>query len=156
MIAIALIGVAAALAIPSVSGTTRCSNERTTMSSLCTFWKAEGDFKLNDRDGNGVADFWTADVSALYGLIPPPSGAAPLRLIQPPLSAADGLSRWDLYRHVDFEAVIGSGQSSLGYVFRALHQAGSRETTRSLLNDTDGVSGYGRCHDETPFGVIAF
>ena len=38
--------------------------------SLKTLAVAEVDFRSNDRDGNGVNDFWRGDVAGLYGLCP--------------------------------------------------------------------------------------
>src|SRR5436190_232031 len=42
------------------------ANERSASSSLKTLATAEADFKANDRDGNGLKDFWVGDVSGLY------------------------------------------------------------------------------------------
>ena len=42
------------------------ANERSASASLKTLATAEADFKANDRDGNGLKDFWVGDVSGLY------------------------------------------------------------------------------------------
>jgi hypothetical protein len=42
------------------------TNERAAVASLKALVSAEADFKKNDRDGNGLHDFWVGDVSSLY------------------------------------------------------------------------------------------
>lgn len=42
------------------------ANERTASATLKTFATAQADFRANDRDGNLIADYWSADVSGLY------------------------------------------------------------------------------------------
>jgi prepilin-type N-terminal cleavage/methylation domain-containing protein len=70
MIVIAIIAIIAAIAIPGLLQSQRASNERNASASLKTLASSEADFRANDRDGNRIQDFWTGDVSALYGLIP--------------------------------------------------------------------------------------
>jgi hypothetical protein len=48
---------------------------------------AEEDFFHNDRDGNGVKDYWTRDVAGLHSLGGP---AKPIQLIDPTIAGADG------------------------------------------------------------------
>jgi hypothetical protein len=50
---------------------TRSRNERSASAALKERAVAEADLRANDRDRNGVNDFWTADVQGLYtfGLI---------------------------------------------------------------------------------------
>ena len=42
------------------------ANEASAMLSLRTLATAEADFRANDRDSNGLHDFWAGDVSGLY------------------------------------------------------------------------------------------
>ncbi len=63
-------------------------NERMAAAALKAITAAEADFRSNDRDGNGIHDFWTADVAGLHDLTPPGS-PTPLRLIDPAIAAAD-------------------------------------------------------------------
>jgi len=42
------------------------ANEHAAVGSLRALVSAEADFKKNDRDGNGLHDFWVGDVSSLY------------------------------------------------------------------------------------------
>jgi hypothetical protein len=50
----------------------RAAQEREGVLGLATIANAEADFRANDRDRNGILDFWTGDVAGLYtyGLIP--------------------------------------------------------------------------------------
>src|SRR2546421_7385618 len=66
MIVIAIIGVIAAIAIPGLLSTQRSSYERGASTSMKTIAVGESDFKVNDRDGNHVSDYWTGDVKGLY------------------------------------------------------------------------------------------
>jgi type II secretory pathway pseudopilin PulG len=66
MIVIAIIAVIAAIAIPGLINSQRSANERSASTSLKTVTSAEADFKANDRDGNRVNDFWTANVAGLF------------------------------------------------------------------------------------------
>jgi hypothetical protein len=49
----------------------RWADERAGAAAFVTLASAEVDFRANDRDGNGIRDFWTGDVAGLYtfGLI---------------------------------------------------------------------------------------
>lgn len=49
----------------------RSSNNRNAMTTLYTLRSAHWDFRENDRDSNGVKDYWTGDIAGLYkfGLI---------------------------------------------------------------------------------------
>jgi hypothetical protein len=61
------------------------ANERGAATSLKTLSTAEADFRANDRDRNGVNDFWTGDVAGLYslGLIQREVAEADLKPINP-------------------------------------------------------------------------
>lgn len=49
----------------------RPNNNRSALIALTTLRSAQWDFRENDRDGNGVQDYWTGDIAGLYrfGLI---------------------------------------------------------------------------------------
>ena len=57
----AVVLVIAAIAIPGLISSQLASNERGAATALKTLASAEADFRANDRDKNGVNDFWTAD-----------------------------------------------------------------------------------------------
>jgi type II secretory pathway pseudopilin PulG len=80
--------VLAALIVPGFLSSQRASNERSAAAMLKTLTSAESDFRANDRDGNGVPDFWTKDVAGLYHLVPPGS-SEPIQLISKDLANAD-------------------------------------------------------------------
>ena len=168
MIVIAIIAVIAAIAIPGLLAAQRSSNERNASTSLKTITTAQADFRSNDRDGNRTSDFWTADVYALFGMIgitgantafPADSATASnhIKLLEPSLAGADGLTQQGLYGNVEFAGSIVNGSVKAGYAFRALHNEVTGGTSTTLLNDTDGTGQfYGACHDNDRFGFIAF
>ena len=93
-----------AIAITGFHQSGRASNERAAGAAMKTLTSAEADFRANDRDGNGVNDFWTGDVAGLYTL-------KNLRLIEPELAAADGAPLLPLSR---------KPESRQGYRYQAL------------------------------------
>ncbi len=153
-----VVAIVAAIAIPGLVAAGRASNERNASASLKTITTAQADFRANDRDGNLVSDFWTADVFALYGLIPVPAGDSALppdgtdgtriiKLIEPSVAAADGLSRTGLYGNVTFGASIVSGSPKAGYVCRAF----GADESGTLGEDTDGPGLYGTSHSRARY-----
>lgn len=92
MIAIAVIAIVAAIAIPSLLNSHRSANERNASGSLKSLATAQADFRSNDRDINRVQDFWTGDVAGLFSIDDASTGAAPpsaIRLIDLGLALAD-------------------------------------------------------------------
>jgi hypothetical protein len=90
------------LATPILFESRRHSTERTTSTGVKVLASAEADFRANDRDGNGVNDFWTADVAGLYGIVPSAeNGATPIKLIELSTALADGNPVPDLYPPMD-------------------------------------------------------
>lgn len=67
------------------------SNERSTVGALRTIVSAQRDFRDNDRDHNGLRDYWRADVASLYYLRPQGDGAPSdmIRLIEQSVALAD-------------------------------------------------------------------
>ena len=68
------------------------SNERSAFTSLWLLAEAEERFRQDDRDGNGVRDYWTLDVRGLFTLLGPtgqPGQTALVALIPVDLAAAD-------------------------------------------------------------------
>jgi hypothetical protein len=63
------------------------SGERNPSTSLKTITSAQADFRANDRDGDGINQFWRADIAGLYALAP--GGGPAMRLIELSVAAAD-------------------------------------------------------------------
>jgi prepilin-type N-terminal cleavage/methylation domain-containing protein len=88
MIVIAIIAIIAAIAIPGLLSSQRAANERNASASLKTIASAEADFRGNDRDGNKIQDYWTGDVSGLYGVAPVGSTEL-IKLVEISVAGAD-------------------------------------------------------------------
>jgi hypothetical protein len=85
-------------------------------SSLKTLASAEADFRANDRDGNGINDFWVGDVAGLYGLVPKgPPNSPSIKLIELSIAAADGdpLAGW-------YPAIPASPRPKANFWYQAL------------------------------------
>jgi prepilin-type N-terminal cleavage/methylation domain-containing protein len=168
MIVIAIIAIIAAIAIPGLLAAQRASNERNASASLKTMSTAEADFRSNDRDGNLVNDFWTGDVFALYGLVPPTGGVTTLpadttsatsiiKLIEPSVAGADGASQGSgtSYVNITYAASIVNGSPKAGYLYRMFTSQDDGGGATTLLVDTDGGGFYATMHDRNRFAVMA-
>lgn len=166
LIVVVIIGIIAALAIPGLISSQRSSYERNASTSLKTICVAEVDFRNNDRDGNHLNDYWTADVKGLYTMTscitPGKAGGTvdpPLRLIDLSLAAADtdgttaaaGGENMDL---TQFGVVASKG----GHWYCALtldnSVSGTSESTYKV--DTGGDLPMGPVHNRSKFGFLAF
>ncbi|HUR39323.1 MAG TPA: prepilin-type N-terminal cleavage/methylation domain-containing protein [Planctomycetota bacterium] len=165
MIVIAIIAVIAAIAIPGLLSSQRASNERNAATSLKTLTSAEADFRANDRDGNKVNDFWTANVSGLYTMTSAAvSGNSngtmdpAIKLIELSIASADA----------DSTPVAAGGENAVltqfsvsaskaGYWYQALISdngvAGPESTYRQ---DTNGALAMGSVHNYWKFGFTAW
>jgi hypothetical protein len=110
-------------------------NERIAGTAIKSLTSAEADYRANDRDGNGVNDFWTGDVAGLYrlGLIERGVAEADLRPIHPLVP-----------QPIPFH----------GYYFLAMKRDESESPPEDLQIDTDKNSG--KVHHLTKFGFCAF
>jgi len=166
MIVIAIIAVIAAIAIPGLISTQRSSYERGSSTSMKTLAVAEADFRTNDRDGNGINDFWTADMKGLYtmtncavagragGTVDPP-----IRLIELALACADsdpatapaGGECMDVTQ-------LGVVSAKSGYWYCALLVDGALPSNADATykQDTAGNVAMGTCHNMGRFGFVAF
>ena len=68
------------------AGAAIATNERAAVVSLKALVTAETEFKKNDRDGNGLHDFWVGDVSSLYRFM---HNNKEIKLIEKSLADAD-------------------------------------------------------------------
>jgi len=136
--------------------------------ALKTLTTAQADFRSNDRDGNLVNDFWTADVYALYAMVPIAAGetkapadvedgSAIIKLIEPKVALADGASATAEYGNVRPKAVFKDEKVAAyhGYVFRAFAKQDDGAGATDLRDDTDGKDFYGKVHDRSRFGFVA-
>jgi len=166
LLIVVAVSVMLAIFLPVRWNVRRVENERYASSRLKTLTQAEADFRSNDRDGNLVNDFWTADVYGLYGLMPLAAGSGgisprddvtlAIRLIEPSVAAADGLSRTGDYYNVTFAATVQRGAANHGYVFRAFGSQDDGAGATTLRNDTDGADFHGSVHDRSRFAFMAF
>jgi prepilin-type N-terminal cleavage/methylation domain-containing protein len=167
MIVIAIIAVIAAIAIPGLLASQRASNERNASTSLKTFTAAEADFRSNDRDGNHVNDFWTADVSGLYtmtnAVVPGATFGATsdpsIKLIELSLASADADSTFFAAGGENLPlASFALYNTKAGYWFNALTTdatlSNTVETTYRL--DTGGTPTMGSIHNLWKFGFVAW
>jgi hypothetical protein len=94
------------------------SGQRSAAASLKTLATAQADFRSNDRDGNGVHDFWRKDAAGLYVLAP--KGGEPIRLIEIGTALADD-------RIPDEALALGPRTPKGGYWFRAIRHADEKD-----------------------------
>jgi len=151
IVVVAVLAVLAALSVPSLAASRRAENNRNAATSLKTLSSAEADFRANDRDWNGVNDFWTADVKSLYTLT---SARQPIRLIEPGVAAADADGNQIHAGGLNLPLRnFASRDAHHGYWFVALvrdHYDG-----KDYMEDTGGVPPMGRVHNRSKFGFAA-
>ncbi len=167
VIVFAIITTISALAIPSLVSAQAAANERSASASLKTIAIAEYDFRIQDRDGNRTADYWTADVFALHALTPVALGSNALpadttnatnaiRLIEMSVAMADARSFTNLYGNVQVNNITGRGAPKSGYGYRRFDGYATGTGTATLLVNTDGAQLYGAVHHMDRFGFMAF
>jgi len=132
-----LVGLLGAVALswwlPEQAKKRRQTNEAHARNCLHVLSTAESDFRANDRDQNGVQDFWTGDVAGLYrfGLIP------------------RGLAEADTAPLVP---LVPQPVPYRGYFFRALEV--DEEDQEVYRQVTDKASG--NVHHVAKFGFVAY
>jgi hypothetical protein len=117
-----------------VNGHCHCGEVRPASFNLKTLASAEADFRANDRDGNGVNDFWRIDVSGLYTLAPKGTTEM-IKLIDMSVAGADDIPEGtgnvgDMGIEIDVSSIISPGPKG-GYWFRALRHADEAQTLDS-------------------------
>lgn len=150
--ALPVVAIVAAIAIPGLLASRRLANERIAQASLLTLCSAEIDFRANDRDGNGVNDFWTGDVAGLHGLASPDSGSR-LALIEWSVAQADAapvLGSVPADRRAAYPALAVPKN---GYLFRAMKEDESGEP---YGRDTGGTPRIGPYFNLAGFGFCAY
>jgi hypothetical protein len=111
------------------------ANERSAETSLKTISTAEADFRANDRDANGVNDFWTGDVAGLYRY----------GLIERSVAEADACPLFPL---------VPKPVPKAGYFYIALDFDESVTPPEPFRQDTDGKAG--KVHHMKGFAFLAY
>jgi prepilin-type N-terminal cleavage/methylation domain-containing protein len=164
MIVIAIIAIIAAIAIPGLLQSQRASNERNASTSLKTLASAEADFRANDRDGNGVGDFWTGDVKGLYCVANTAGGAANIstnpgnKLIEISVASADADAALYGGTYCLALSTYAIPSPKAGFWYQALTlDAGAPALEQTLRLDIPSrVTGMGTCHNTSKFGFSAW
>jgi hypothetical protein len=101
------------------------TNERAAVASLKSLVIAEMDFKKNDRDGNGLHDFWVGDVSSLYRYT---NASKEIKLIDKTLADADVVPlKTQNLAPLKLEKPVPKA----GYLFTVLSKYGDKEKTEA-------------------------
>jgi hypothetical protein len=132
-----------ALALPPFVSSRRASNEREASVMLKTLASAEADFRANDRDANGVNDFWTGDVTGLYSL---KASGRELRLIERSIAEADTCP---------IRMLCWPYRPRSGYHYQAL-EADDHENGETYFQNTGGNRPMGDVHHLSKFGFGAY
>jgi hypothetical protein len=119
----------------------RAERERYASATLKTLTTAEAEFRSNDRDNNGVNDFWTADVYGLYGY------GTGIELIEFDSALADARSQRGAYPSVP---PIEEAGPSRGYWLLAFAAQDDGEGPTPYRNGADVL------RDRSRFGFITF
>lgn len=158
----AVVLVIAALAVPPLIKSRRASNERSASTMLKTLTAAEADFRANDRDGNGVNDYWTADVKGLYTMTTAATPGArdpSLKLIELPVAAADADGTFASAGGENVPlSVFTPSKARDGYWFLAMRTDQDLKGTpdMSYRMDTKGTPPMGPVHHPSKFAFVAF
>jgi prepilin-type N-terminal cleavage/methylation domain-containing protein len=167
MIVIAIIAIIAAIAIPGLLQSQRAANERSASTSLKTITSAQADFRANDRDGNRVNDFWTANVAGLYtvtscavaGVGSLTSTDPSVKLIELSLAAADAVSDATLTAGGENVSVTTYSvvSAKAGYWYQALvSDASAAAPEDDYTIDTGGLIAMGAVHNASKYGMGAW
>ncbi len=149
-----------AIALPGLLTSGRMSNERYAAASLKTLSTAEADFRANDRDGNGVSDFWTGDVAGLYCIAGGPAqteAGQPIKLIELSLAGAD--SDPLVAPGVPYGTFISQYTQPMprgGSWFWALRADASESPPLPYRQDTLGRPSAGRFYNTSHFGFLCY
>jgi len=138
-----LLAILSAVVVPGLMSSQRASNERAASTTLKTLSAAEADFRANDRDANGVNDFWTGDVSGLYSL---KVKDRELRLLERAVAEADSCP---------IRGLCWPYRPKQGYFFTAM-EADDSENGVSYFQNTGGNRPMGDVHNLERFAFCAF
>lgn len=142
VLGLGLVLVVTAVVVPGLMSSRRAANEREASTRLKMLSTAEADFRANDRDANGVHDFWTGDVSGLYSL---QVKGAEIRLIERSVAEADS---------APIRGLTWPYQPRRGYFYQAM-EADDSAGGETYFQDTGGTRKMGDVHHLTKFGFVA-
>ena len=120
--------------LPKRRAAERSADEKIVRTLLWSLGSAEADFRANDRDSNGVLDFWTGDVAELF------KGAGRRDIAQADVNPIHPLVPTPVPFH--------------GYYFAALHSDDSETPPEAYRQETDKKSG--KVHHLSKYGFVAF
>lgn len=156
-----LLVVLLAIAVPAFLSSGRASSERNASASLKTLATAEADFRANDRDGNGINDFWTGDVAGLYCISPGAGRASDparaIKLIEISVAGADSdplRAPGDPYG-ISIRAWVEASPKA-GYWYWALRGDGTETPPAPYRTDTHGTPNAGGFYNTSRFGFLAY
>jgi hypothetical protein len=150
--AVVLVAVGAALlgiiafCVEELRRADRAANERSASMALRQLASVEAEFRANDRDKNGVNDFWTGDISGLYSL---DVGAGALQLIPREIAEADA---------APLKPLVPAPVPYKGYLFRVLEvdHFDMDPKNERYQQDTGGKPPMGNVHHPAKFAFIAY
>ena len=159
MVVIAVIAIIAALAIPALLSAQSAANERNAHASLKTIVTAQIDFRSNDRDGNRIPDYWTGDISGLYGmtnLVVPGNADELVKLIDISVAAADTNPLPDGSAGGELRGISNITQidPKAGYWYGVLDMNAQEGFDYQV--DTWGNPPMGEVHNRQRFGAIVY
>lgn len=126
--------------IPGLLRPDRKPNERGWSYSLKTVATAQCDFRANDRDGNGIQDFWRDDIAGLYAVTG--TDGKPIKLIPLSGALADDRPNADL-------SSLGTKAPINGYWYRAIGHEDERSPNPARFAICAFPADYGREHAHT-------
>jgi len=146
MMVVAIIGIVAGMALPSLLRSRVAANEASAQATLRSIASVQSIWRQADTDRNTVADYWTADVSGFYRIERLPAGSGiGVGVLDVAVAQADDLKRNQF--GVIGNPVPGYGVSAAGlipmnrlaprsgYYFRMMWWT---ETFQLLWTDPDG------------------
>ncbi|MBI3269521.1 MAG: DUF2950 family protein [Planctomycetes bacterium] len=90
MLVVVVLGVVLAISVPSFLRSRVVAHEASAASTLRNLVTAESAWRQNDVDRNGIADYWTADLSGFYRMEVSPAGSGQfMSIVDEAVAAAD-------------------------------------------------------------------
>jgi hypothetical protein len=124
-------------------------NEDGAINALRGYCHVQATFRSQDRDANGVNDFWTGDIAGLAALVPK-GGKEPIKMISPALAAADAAPLPEFA-----SAKAASPLPKGGYWYRVLTRDNSTKPPEDYQQDTLNAGGP-KTHHTSRFGAVSY